>query len=142
MQKAATRSPADTPAPSGALRTTPPTSLPGTNGSGGLTWYSPRVCSSSGNETPAACTSTTTPRPGVSMCDGSGSGSSASASAERGPLSSVICTPRTGAGSYAVPSSPGGSVSPRPWVASTVASSPINRSATGMSIASGSTVCW
>ena len=61
MQKAATRSPAATPAPSGALRTTPATSLPGTNGSGGLIWYSPRVCSTSGNETPAACTSTTTP---------------------------------------------------------------------------------
>ena len=45
--------------PPGALRTTPATSLPGTNGSGGLIWYSPRVCSSSGNETPAACTSTT-----------------------------------------------------------------------------------
>jgi hypothetical protein len=97
MQNAATRSPSETPAPSGALRTTPPTSLPGTNGSGGLTWYCPRVCSSSGNDTPAACTSTTTPLPGVSMCDASGSGSSAWASAERGPLSSVIWTARMGA---------------------------------------------
>ncbi len=98
-QKAATRSPSATPASSGALRTTPATSLPGTNGSGGLIWYSPRVCSSSGNETPAACTSTTTPLPGVSGCEASGSGSSASASAERGPLSSVIWTARMGAGS-------------------------------------------
>ena len=35
--KAATRSPGRTRASSGALRTMPPTSLPGTNGSGGLT---------------------------------------------------------------------------------------------------------
>ena len=35
-QKAATRSPTATEAPAGALRTTPPTSLPGTNGSGGF----------------------------------------------------------------------------------------------------------
>ena len=62
MQQAATRSPAFTAAPSGALRTTPATSLPGTNGSGGLCWYSPRVWSTSGNDTPAACTSTTTAR--------------------------------------------------------------------------------
>ena len=40
MQNAATRSPGLTGASSGALRTTPPTSLPGTNGSGGLNWYS------------------------------------------------------------------------------------------------------
>ena len=61
MQNAATRSPGASAAPAGALRTTPPTSLPGTNGSGGLNWYSPRVCSTSGNETPAAWTSTSTP---------------------------------------------------------------------------------
>ena len=61
MQKAATRSPGLRPEPSGALSTTPPTSLPGTKGSGGLSWYSPRVWSTSGNETPAACTSTSTP---------------------------------------------------------------------------------
>ena len=47
-----------TAAPSGAERTVPPTSLPGTNGRSGLNWYSPRVCSTSGNETPAAFTST------------------------------------------------------------------------------------
>jgi hypothetical protein len=75
-QKAATRSPACTCAPAGALSTTPATSLPGTNGSGGLSWYWPRVCSSSGNDTPAACTSTSTPAPGVSGCEASGSGSS------------------------------------------------------------------
>jgi hypothetical protein len=34
--KAATRSPGSRPLPVGALRTIPPTSLPGTNGSGGL----------------------------------------------------------------------------------------------------------
>ncbi len=89
-QKAATRSPGATAAPSGALITIPPTSLPGTNGSGGFIWYSPRVWSSSGNETPAAWTSTTTPDPGVSMCDASGSGISAIASAVSGPVSSVI----------------------------------------------------
>src|SRR4051794_14450825 len=90
MQQAATRSPCATAAPAGALRTTPPTSLPGTNGSGGLSWYSPRVWSTSGNDTPAACTSTSTPSPGVSMCDASGSGTSASCSAESGPVRSVI----------------------------------------------------
>ena len=41
-QNAATRSPALTAAPAGALRTTPPTSLPGTYGSGGFIWYCPR----------------------------------------------------------------------------------------------------
>ena len=91
MQKAATRSPSET---AGAVRarstTTPPTSLPGTKGRSGLIWYSPRVCSSSGKETPAACTSTTTPRPGVMKWDGSGSGSSTSRSASRGPVSSAI----------------------------------------------------
>ena len=51
--------PRSTPSPSGALRTTPATSLPGTNGSGGLIWYSPRVWSTSGNDTPAAWTSIT-----------------------------------------------------------------------------------
>src|SRR5690606_1745535 len=57
---AATRSPGRTEAPSGAERTTPATSVPGTNGSSGLYWYNPRVCNTSGNVTPAACTSTTT----------------------------------------------------------------------------------
>ena len=36
------------PRPRGRCSTMPPTSLPGTNGSGGFIWYSPRVCSSSG----------------------------------------------------------------------------------------------
>src|SRR5262245_46062946 len=90
MQNAATRSPSRTGAPSGALRTTPPTSLPGTNGRSGLTWYSPRVWSTSGNETPAACTSTTTPPSGAIMCAGPGSGRSTSLSAESGPVSSAI----------------------------------------------------
>ena len=70
------------PSPPGALRTVPATSLPGTNGSGGLIWYSPRVWSTSGNDTPAACTSISTPLPGVSMWEGSGSGTSASARAD------------------------------------------------------------
>src|SRR5689334_12892616 len=83
MQNAATRSPARTAAPSGALRTTPATSLPGTNGSSGLIWYAPRVCSTSGKETPAARTSITTPSP-------PGSGMSTSLSADSGPLSSTI----------------------------------------------------
>src|SRR3712207_3305371 len=90
MQNAATRSPGRRPLDSGASRTTPPTSLPGTNGSSGLSWYSPRVCSSSGYDTPAAWTSTTTPAPGVIGWDGPGSGSSAGRSAPAGPLSSAI----------------------------------------------------
>ena len=94
-QHAATRSPSLTCAPSGALRTTPATSLPGTNGSGGFTWYSPRVWSTSGNETPAACTSTTTARSPESMCAASGSGRSTTLSASAGPSRSVICTART-----------------------------------------------
>ena len=79
----------------------PATSLPGTNGSGGLSWYSPRVCRSSGNETPAASTSISTPQPGVSMCEASGSGSSARASARSGPSRLTICTARTGRQLYA-----------------------------------------
>ena len=67
MQNAATLSPGAMPVPSGALRTIPPTSLPGTNGRSGLNWYWPRVWSTSGKDTPAACTSTITPLPGVIM---------------------------------------------------------------------------
>ncbi len=37
--------------PSGAETTVPPTSLPGTKGRSGLNWYSPRVWSTSGNDT-------------------------------------------------------------------------------------------
>ena len=90
MQHAATRSPSASPDPSGALRTTPPMSLPGTKGRSGLYWYSPRVCSTSGNATPAACTSISTPAPGVNGWSASGSGRSAIDNADRGPLSSVI----------------------------------------------------
>src|SRR3954453_17560265 len=96
MQKAATRSPARTGAPSGALRTIPATSLPGTKGSSGSIWYCPRVCSTSGKETPAARTSTTTPAPGVRSCDASGSGRSAARSAASGPSKLTICTARIG----------------------------------------------
>ncbi len=52
--------------------TVPATSLPGTNGSAGLNWYWPRVCSSSGKETPAQCTSTSTPLPGCQRVAGLG----------------------------------------------------------------------
>src|SRR4051794_21082409 len=90
MQHAATRSPSDRPEPSGALRTTPPMSDPGTNGRSGLYWYSPRVWSTSGKATPAACTSITTPEPGVSGCSAGGSGRSATDRADPGPLSSGI----------------------------------------------------
>ena len=38
MQNAITRSPGRSPESAGALSTTPATSLPGTNGSGGLSW--------------------------------------------------------------------------------------------------------
>src|SRR3954467_2212577 len=117
MQKAATRSPSLTAAPAGALRTVPATSLPGTNGRSGWIWYSPRVCSTSGNETPAAWTSITTPLPGVSGCDGSGSGRSASVSADSGPLRSVIWTARMAreriSGTEAVPQMHHGVGAPR-----------------------------
>src|SRR5829696_4328734 len=93
-QAAATRSPSLNPEPSGALRTTPATSVPGTNGSGGFIWYSPRVWRTSGNATPAARTSISTPLPGVSMWDGSGSGMSTCARAELGPDRSTIWTAR------------------------------------------------
>ena len=98
MQNAATRSPALTAAPSGALRTMPPTSLPGTNGSGGLIWYSPRVCSTSGNETPAAWTSTTHAAARRHRVRRLGLGESTSFSAESGPVSSTIWTARMGGG--------------------------------------------
>src|SRR4051794_8077746 len=95
MVIAATRSPSCTSAPSGAERTTPPTSAPGTNGSGGLNWYSPRLWSTSGNDTPAALTSTTTPPSGASMWVGSGSSMSTSLRLD-GPSSSTICMARIG----------------------------------------------
>src|SRR4051794_34216618 len=86
--KAATRSPGEKPEPSGADRTIPATSEPGTNGSGGLIWYCPRLCSTSGKVTPAACTSTTTsPSP-------DGSSTSATWRAD-GPSSVWTCTART-----------------------------------------------
>src|SRR6476619_7075113 len=98
MVNAATRSPGATPLSGGALRTIPATSLPGTKGSGGLTWYSPRDCSTSGKATPAARTSTTTPSPGVIGCEASGSATSTSSSAESGPDRSVIWMARMGRG--------------------------------------------
>src|ERR1700712_432999 len=84
---AATRSPAEKPDPSGADRTMPATSEPGVNGNGGLIWYSPRLCSTSGNVTPAAWTSMRTiPSP-------EGSSTSTTSSAD-GPSRLVICTAR------------------------------------------------
>src|ERR1700759_263450 len=99
MQKAATRSPGFTCASlPWTSRTMPPTSDPGTNGRSGFIWYSPRVCSSSGKETPADLTSTTIPLPGVIGCSWDGSGTSASFSAVAGPERSVIWTARICAG--------------------------------------------
>ena len=63
MHIATTRSPGLCALPSGALRTVPATSAPGMNGSSGLSWYSPRLCSTSGNDTPAASTSMSTTSP-------------------------------------------------------------------------------
>ena len=77
-------------APSGALRTIPATSLPGTNGSGGLSWYSPRVCRTSGNDDAGGVHVDETPSPGVSGCEASGSATSTSSSADSGPDRSVI----------------------------------------------------
>jgi hypothetical protein len=79
MDIAATRSPGWSRLPSGALRTVPATSAPGMNGRSGLSWYSPRLCKTSGNDTPAASTSITTTRPSAaSGCAASGSGTSTS----------------------------------------------------------------
>ena len=70
----------------------PATSEPGTKGRSGLTWYSPRVCSTSGNDTPAASTSTTTPLSGVMKWEVPGSATSSETwSADSGPDRSVIC---------------------------------------------------
>ena len=90
---AATRSPGEKPLSAEAETTSPDTSAPGTNGSGGLNWYRPRDCRTSGNETAAALTSITTPSPGVMKCEGSGSGRSTAVSAS-GPDSSLICIAR------------------------------------------------
>ena len=85
-----TRSPGLCALPSGALRTVPATSAPGMNGSSGLSWYSPRLCSTSGNETPATSTSMITTSPsGASGWVASGSGTSTTCS-PWGPVSSLI----------------------------------------------------
>src|SRR3954454_7477435 len=90
MQNAATRSPAlNAPA---SERTVPATSLPGTNGRSGLSWYWPRDCSTSGKDTPAARTSILTPSP-------LGSSMSASCS-DSGPPSSTIWIARIDRGHY------------------------------------------
>ena len=58
----------------------PATSLPGVNGRGGFTWYSPRTIRPSGKFTPAACISIRiSPAPGV------GSGRSSRVSVSMGP---------------------------------------------------------
>ena len=85
-----TRSPGLCALPSGALRTVPATSAPGMKGSSGLSWYSPRLCRTSGNDTPAASTSIITTSPsGASGWVASGSGTSTSCSPD-GPVSSLI----------------------------------------------------
>src|SRR5215469_17100043 len=76
--------------------TVPATSTPGTNGSGGLVWYRPRLMSRSGKLTPADTTSMSTPSPA------SGSGSSTSRSAS-GPVSSETCWALTTALRYQPP---------------------------------------
>ncbi len=81
-----TRSPARNPFPS--ARTTPDTSQPGVNGTSGRSWYSPRVCSTSGNETPAYSTSTST-----WWSFGVGSGTSRTSTAP-GPERAVIIAAR------------------------------------------------
>ena len=57
MVTAMTRSPVAKPLSGGAWRTIPATSTPGTKGTGGFIWYSPRLISTSGKLTPAAATS-------------------------------------------------------------------------------------
>ena len=67
MLKPVTRCPTLKPESAGAERTTPATSVPGTNGGSSLSWYSPLISSRSGKLTPAAPTSTTTmPSPATS----------------------------------------------------------------------------
>ena len=63
QQNATTRSPGLSAAAGRRVRTVPATSAPGTNGRSGLSWYWPRVCSTSGNDTPAALTSISTTSP-------------------------------------------------------------------------------
>src|SRR5665213_714392 len=82
-QNTSTRSPTDqsvTPGPTAAM--VPATSLPGTNGVGGFSWYRPWQISPSTKLTPAAATSTTT-----IPSDGSGMGRSSSTRVSRGPNS-------------------------------------------------------
>ena len=83
---AATRSPAAYPLLTGAERTRPATSDPGTKGRSGVIWYCPRVSSTSGKQMPAAATSMTTPSP-------LGSGRSTTSTAS-GPSSRVTWAAR------------------------------------------------
>ena len=69
------------PRPRAPARTTPATSEPGHERQVGLTWYSPRLCSTSGKVTPAACTSI---RPGRRRRPGSSTSATSTASARRG----------------------------------------------------------
>ena len=92
MQNAATRSPALTAAPSGAERTTPPTSLPGVNGSVRLDLVLAAGLEHLGERHAGGVDLDTTPSPGVVGCEASGSGTSTSAAPSRGPVSSTIWT--------------------------------------------------
>ena len=75
MQNAATRSPGLTAAPSGAERTMPPTSLPGTNGSVGLDLVLAAGLQHLGERHAGGLDVDDARRcPGVSRCDASGSG--------------------------------------------------------------------
>src|SRR4051812_42848670 len=88
---AATRIPGEKPEPSGAWRTTPATSSPGTNGSGGRIWYSPRQIRWSTKPTPAAWTS-------ISTMPSPAAGSSTSAIPRPdGPVSDSRSSARTAA---------------------------------------------
>src|SRR3954469_117350 len=88
---AATRMPGLKPESSGALRTTPATSRPGTNGSGGRIWYSPRQMRWSTKPTPAAWTS-------ISTVPSAATGSSTSAIPRPdGPVSDSRSRARTAA---------------------------------------------
>ena len=69
MQHAATLSPSRTLAPSGALARSRPPRCRVRTAAAASPGVLPRVWRTSGNDTPAVCTSTITPRPGVSMCD-------------------------------------------------------------------------
>ena len=93
MQNAATRSPGLTAAPAGAARTTPPTSLPGMNGSVGLDLVLAAGLEQLGERHAGGVDLDQHPLPRASAgWLASGSGTSTTRSASRGPVSSTIWT--------------------------------------------------